>query len=138
MEAIEALGEELPGEAVFKAMVADVQEGAKTKTIRRLGRRLNFERAGMSSLFRKTARKVRRLKEPDSYKAVLLEVDKRWRDMNTWRLIKREGGIFTQSHFFSAIDRQINEGSDTLSQAGKINLIECFKRRGQFIRKHIA
>ena len=122
-------GEDLPGEVVFKAMVADIQEGAETKTILRLGRRLNFERAGMSSLFRKTARKVRRLKEPDSYKAVLLKIDKRWKDMNTWRLIKREGGIFTQSHFFSAIDRQINDdGSIGLKPEYKRIYIKLFGR----------
>lgn len=100
---------ELPGEEVFKAMMEDVKEGAVTKTILRLGRRLNFERAGMSSLFRKTARKVKRLEKPDSYKAALLKIDKKWGNTNIWRLIKRESGSYTISHFLSAFDRQIND-----------------------------
>jgi putative spermidine/putrescine transport system permease protein len=90
-------------------MVEDVKVGAAAKTILRLGRRLNFERAGMSSLFRKTARKVSHLKDSESYQAVMLKIDRRWGDLNTWRLIKRESGSFTQSHFLSAIDRQRND-----------------------------
>jgi len=102
-------GKELPKENVFRAMVEDIKIGAAAKTILRLGRRLNFERAGMSSLFRKTARKISRLKEPESYQAVMLEIDRHWGDLNTWRLIKRESGSFTQSHFLSAVDRQRND-----------------------------
>ncbi|MEN8173352.1 MAG: ABC transporter permease [Chloroflexota bacterium] len=102
-------GEELPGEDVYHAMVEDIKEGAATKTILRLGRRMNFERAGMSSLFRKSARELKRLKQPDSYKAAMLKVDKKWGDINVWRLIKRESGSLTLSHFLSACDRQFND-----------------------------
>ena len=52
-------GEELPDESVFKALYEDVRAGAEAKTINRVGKRLNYEQAGMSSLFRKTARKSR-------------------------------------------------------------------------------
>lgn len=99
----------LPSEAVFRAMVEDIRDGAERKTIMRLGRRMNFERAGMSTLFRKSARKIKRLKTPDSYKSALLKIDKKWGDANVWKLIKRESGIYTKSHFLSAVDRQISD-----------------------------
>ena len=102
-------GQELPGEDIYRAMVEDIKEGAATKTILRLGRRLNFERAGMSSVLRKTARKVKGLQQPDSYQAEMLKIDRHWGDINIWRLIKRESGAFTKSHFLSAIDRQTND-----------------------------
>ena len=82
---------ELPGEAAFAALVADFQEGRENRTIGRVGVRLNYEMGGMSSLFRKTARRARRLNEAP-YQAAVLKIDKRWGDLDTWRLIKREGG----------------------------------------------
>ncbi|MEN8190304.1 MAG: ABC transporter permease, partial [Thermodesulfobacteriota bacterium] len=45
---------ELPDEEFFKAFVVDGQKAAEAKTINKLGKRLNYEKAGMSSLFRKT------------------------------------------------------------------------------------
>ncbi len=74
-------GQELPGEDIYRAMVEDIKEGAEAKTILRLGRRLNFERSGMSSLFRKTGRKLTRF-EPEevetTYTDLLLGIDKKW------------------------------------------------------------
>ncbi len=102
-------GQELPGEDVYQAMVEDIKEGAITRTILRVGRRLNFEKAGMSSLLRKSARTLKHLEQPDSYKAVMLKIDRHWGDINTWKLIKRESGSLTLSHFLSAFDRQFND-----------------------------
>ena len=49
---------ELPDEAVFTAMAADLKEAAKAKTHTKVGTRLNYENPGMSSIFRKTGRKA--------------------------------------------------------------------------------
>ena len=51
----------LPDESVFKAFVNDAQLAAKAKTINRLGKRLNYEKSGTSSLFRKTGRKIKKI-----------------------------------------------------------------------------
>ena len=102
---------ELPGEAAFAALVADFQEGRENRTIGRVGVRLNYEMGGMSSLFRKTARRARRLNEAP-YQAAVLKIDKRWGDLDTWRLIKREGDAYTPSYYLAAVDmRQAADGS---------------------------
>ena len=46
----------LPGEAVFEALVGDIQKAFKDRTLGRVGRRLNYEKSGMSSLFRKSGK----------------------------------------------------------------------------------
>ena len=46
----------LPDEAVFEALVRDIQAAFKDRTLGRVGRRLNYEKPGMSSLFRKSGR----------------------------------------------------------------------------------
>lgn len=102
----DATSGELPGEDVFAAMVADVKEGREARTIGRVGVRLNYERSGMSSLFRKTSRKVRRLKE-GPYKSALIKLDKKWGQIDVWRVIQREGRRFTPSYYLAALDLRI-------------------------------
>ena len=115
---IEALknwdGEELPDESVFAALAQDFHEGAKNKTIGKVGKRLNFEKSGMSSLFRKTSRKAKRFKldEITNFKETFIDINKDWEDINTWRLIHRESGKYTSSHLLSSVDfKKSDEGN---------------------------
>jgi len=72
----DATGDALPGEPVFRAMYYDLFLAAEMKRHTRLGSRLNYESAGMSSLFRQAGRA---LDDPgkDAQKA-LEAVDERW------------------------------------------------------------
>lgn len=97
---------ELPDEATFQALVQDFKVGAKEKTISRLGRRLNYEKSGMSGLFRKTARKIKKLETPESATEAMIAIDKKWGKLETWRLIKRESGKYSSSYYLSAFDAQ--------------------------------
>jgi len=97
---------ELPDEATFQALVQDFKVGAKEKTISRLGRRLNYEKSGMSGLFRKTARKMKKLETPESATEAMIAIDKKWGKLETWRLIKRESGKYSSSYYLSAFDAQ--------------------------------
>lgn len=99
---------ELPDEATFQALIEDFKVGAEEKTISRLGRRLNYEQSGMSGLFRKTARKIKKLETPESAKAAMIAIDKDWGDIETWRLIKRESGKYSSSYYLAAFDAQKN------------------------------
>ena len=94
---------ELPDEAAFAALVADFKEGRENRTIGRVGVRLNYESGGMSSLFRKTGRRAKRITEPP-YREAMIKIDKRWGDLDTWRLIKRESDAYTASYYLAAVD----------------------------------
>ena len=94
---------ELPDEAVFAALVADFKEGRENRTIGRVGVRLNYESGGMSSLFRKTGRRAKRI-EGAPYREAMIDLDQRWGDLDTWRLIKRESDAYTASYYLSAVD----------------------------------
>lgn len=104
----DAKSTELPDESVFEALVSDIQTAHKDKTLGRVGRRLNYEKPGMSSLFRKTGRHARRITEAP-FKAQLLEVDKRWHDISVWRLIHRESGTLTGSYFLASSDLRFDD-----------------------------
>ena len=107
----DAASEELPGEPVFAALVADFKEGRENRTIGRVGVRLNYEMGGMSSLFRKTGRRAKRIEEAP-YREAMLELDKRWGNLDVWRVIKRESDAYTPSYYLAAVDmRFMADGS---------------------------
>ena len=106
---------ELPDESVFEALVLDIQAAYADKTLGRVGRRLNYEKPGMSSLFRKTGRQARRITEAP-FKEQLLRVDKRWHDVSVWRLIHRESGALTGSYFLASSDLRLDDRGEIARQ----------------------
>ena len=115
IQAWDAQGSELPDEAVFEALVRDMQAAFKDKTLGRVGRRLNYEKPGMSSLFRKTGRNTRKITEAP-FKEQLLAIDKRWHDVSVWRLIHRESGATTSSYFLASSDLRLNDQGEIARQ----------------------
>ena len=106
---------ELPEEAAFAALVADFQEGRENRTIGRVGVRLNYELSGMSSLFRKTGRRAKRITEAP-YRDAMIDLDKRWGDLDVWRLIKRESDAYTASYYLAAADLRFTVGGSVVRQ----------------------
>lgn len=94
---------ELPSEKVFAALLKDLKESRKNRTITRVGQRLNYESPGMSSLFRSSGRKVKRIKEPP-YKEALIKANKGWGQIETWMLIKHFSPAYTDGYFLAAVD----------------------------------
>ncbi len=101
---------ELPGEAVFVALAADFVEAKKTKAGGRVGRRLNYEKPGFASLFRKTTRHADKLEAP--YRAAFIAVDKKWGDVENWRIFKRESAAYTIAYYLSATDMSRDASGD--------------------------
>ena len=93
---------ELPPEEVFAAAKEDFEKGFEEKTILKVGRRMNYEDSGFSSLFRKTARRAKDFEPP--YKEAFIDRDEDWGKVETWRYLKRESGAFTISYYLAALD----------------------------------
>ncbi len=115
---------ELPSDETFQAFVEDLVVAVDNKTHTRLGSRLNYEQSGMSSLFRKTGRRADRIEGPD-YKAALIEIDEDWGDPETWRLIQRFSGNYTDGYFLSAID-MTRDGDGAIVMKDERNQIYVF------------
>ncbi|WP_264211913.1 ABC transporter permease [Leisingera thetidis] len=99
---------EAPGEEVFTALAADMQVAAKEKTHTRLGTRLNYELTGISSLFRKSGRKVSRwdLAADAPFKDKFLSIDKDWGSIEVWRTISTYTPKYTNGYFLNSVDMQ--------------------------------
>ena len=107
----DASKDELPSEEIFAAMAEDIREGRKNRTITRAGQRLNYEAPGMSSLFRSSARKVKRI-EKGPYKPALIKAHRKWGQVETWKLIKQFTPKYTPGYFLAAVDaKQEPDGS---------------------------
>ncbi|WP_163848138.1 ABC transporter permease [Pseudooceanicola aestuarii] len=75
--------QELPGDDAFTALYVDMWFAAEYKNHTRLGTRLNYEQTGVSSLFRKTGRRVDRF-DTDIYTEQFTALDPTWADPKTW------------------------------------------------------
>lgn len=96
-------GEGLPNEAVFAAMAADMREASDARTLHVAGRRLNNEKAGLQALVNRTARALPAT-PPASWRAAFGDVDRRWLDADTWRVVARSVSTWTPIHLLAAFD----------------------------------
>ena len=119
----DAEGNALPSEAVFAAMVEDIKEGRENRTISRAGQRLNYEAPGMSSLFRSSGRKAKKIRK-GPYKAALIKVHKAWGDIETWKLIRQFSPEYTDGYFLAAIDakRKVDGDLTRVNEEARIYL----------------
>ncbi len=122
---------ELPDEAVFKSLALEGQVAAKEKTINKIGKRLNYDKSGMSSLFRKTGRKLTRFdpeKLETNYTDFILGLDKKWKNIEVWQLFKRESVKYTPAYYYSAFDAQMTVDGLKSKAENKRIYIKLFKR----------
>ncbi len=95
---------EAPDEAVFAALYEDMTVAVKEKTHTRLGSRLNYEESGISSLFRKTGRGIKRMDEAGPFKDQFIKADKDWGNVETWQVLQRFSPRYTGGYFLNAFD----------------------------------
>ncbi len=118
LDSWDATSDELPGENVFEALVLDIKAGAPDRVITRVGKRLNYEQPGMSSLFRKSQRRIPKLEE-GPYKDAVIKIDKKWAKLTTWQLIKTFSPPLTAGYFWAALDLQVTPSGDVEFQDEK-------------------
>ena len=121
---------ELPGEDVYAAMAVDMFAAVEAKKHTRLGTRLNYEKTGISSLFRQSGRKIKKWDPVNDgpYKAKFLEIHKGWGDIETWRTIQTHSGRVTPGYFLNAIDMQKTPDGPKAQPEDKQILVKLFKR----------
>ena len=78
----DAEGDTIPDETIFEALYDDIFFAQESKLHTRLGSRLNYEQTGVSSLFRKTGRKVEDMGEV--YQDQFEGLDDFWKTGENW------------------------------------------------------
>ena len=95
-------GLEEPDEALFMALVEDLKQARKDRTIGRIATRVNQEYPGTRSLFTSTARKAKKLKAP--FKKSVIKTNKKWANIAVWRAMKITSQDLTPSFYATALD----------------------------------
>ncbi len=99
-----------PDEAMYAALVADLVDARKAKTIGKVATRVNREKAGTRSVFTSSARKAAKLEAP--FKEALIDVKKEWADPAIWEAMKTASNTWTLGYYANALDyRQNADGS---------------------------
>ena len=121
---------ELPSDAVYDAFARDMIVATNEKTHTRLGTRLNYEKTGISSLFRKSGRKIKKWDpvEDAPFKDKLIEVHDGWGDIETWKTIQTHMRTITPGYFLNAIDMQLTPDGAEAQPEDKRILIKLFVR----------
>jgi len=117
---------EVPDEAVFAALAADMKTAVKNKTHTRLGSRLNYEKTGVASLFRKSGRRIKKwdLAEDAPFKEKFLDLDKKWGEPELWQLLKLYSPAYTSGYFLNAIDlKQTPGGFEPRAESEQIYIL---------------
>ena len=126
----DALSGELPDESVYKAFAQDIQNAAKAKVHTKVALRLNYEKSGIASLFKKTAGKAKKwdIETDGPFKEKLIKVHKGWGEVEVWQTIKTHSPAYTSGYFLNAVDmRKTAQGADWQPE-DKTILIKLFQR----------
>ncbi len=109
-------GKDLPGEPVFAALILDLKAGAKSREIGKVGTRLNYEKSGMRSMITGSARKSKKVTN-GPYKPQVLKMHKKWSEVETWNVIKRNTSPYTIGYYLNAVDMKYdNKTGDIVMQ----------------------
>jgi putative spermidine/putrescine transport system permease protein len=120
----------LPDEDVYAAFARDMVVAIEAKKHTRLGGRLNYEKTGMSSMFRQSGRKLKKI-DPVAdapFKDKLIKIHKGWGDIETWKLLQTHSGIYTSGYFLNAVDAQKTADGPAWQPEDKQILLKLFGR----------
>lgn len=108
IEAWDPASGEMPPEPVYRALAQDLATAFENRNHTQLGRRFNYESAGMSSIFRKSGRRVSKwdIETDGPFREKFLDIDEDWGDVEYWATIKANSGYYTTSYFLAAFDAQ--------------------------------
>lgn len=118
---------ELPDEQTFEALAEDLKIAVAARVHTRLGGRLNYEKSGMSGLFRKTGRAVRQM-EQGPYQAQFIEADEDWGDVETWQVINKFKTPYTPGYFLTAVDAESTADGVQMKPENERIYIKLFAR----------
>jgi len=121
---------ELPDEIVYAAFAGDIQRAAQAKAHTRVGLRLNYERSGSASLFKKTARQAKKwdLEADAPFKEKLIATHKDWGEVGIWQTLKTHSPRYTAGYFLNAVDMRKTMTGPEMQPENRQILITLFQR----------
>ena len=114
--------DELPPEAVYKAIFNDIHYGDKVQVGKALTR-MNYSKSGWKSLIKKTRRAIKKIVKsgelPTSYKETMISIHEGWGDRLFWVSMKQMVNEKTAIYYWNAIDRTYDIDGNVMMQDEK-------------------
>jgi len=106
--------QDLPSEEIYEAMFFEVKEG-QGFSIGKASTRMNYAKSGWKSLLKKSKRKFKKIEE-GPYKDQMIEIDKRWADMEYWKALGVMIDPTTAGYYLNAIDLKYDVNKEVIQQ----------------------
>ena len=121
---------QLPDETVYAAFASDIKIATLAKVHTKVGLRLNYEKSGIASLFKKTARKAKRwdIENDGPFKEKMIGIHKNWGKVEIWQTLQVHGSEYTSGYFLNAIDMRKTVTGPEFQPEEKQVLLLLFKR----------
>ncbi len=110
-------GTSIPEENAFAALFNDLQRARQDGTAASLGKRLNYEDAGMRTRIMKLARAVGTFK-PGAVAPQIIGIDAAWGEVRTWQIIERNRDTATPYYLLTAIDLAVDASGALVAVKG--------------------
>lgn len=107
-------GNDVPGEAAYAALAADLKQAEDQKTATQIGTRINYEFPGAISQVTSSANKVSDLAS-GPYKAALIGISPFWGRHDVWNLLKRGTSAYTAYYLLRSVDHQFGPDSQIVA-----------------------
>jgi putative spermidine/putrescine transport system permease protein len=100
-------GRDLPGDAAYAALAADLARAREAGNLATAAQRLNYDIPGFRSLLFTTARRLggADMAGAPPTRESFARIDRRWNDRAIWAAIKRASGPLTDFYLLAAVDR---------------------------------
>ncbi|MFT4192505.1 MAG: ABC transporter permease [Comamonas sp.] len=121
---------ELPPEAAYAALAADLLRARESDALSRVAGRLNYDEAGARSLLMKTARRLDAADAPpDSWRQRLSGIDRRWGEPGLWTTLKYASSAWTIEYYLKALDFKRDASGAIVAQGeGERLYVDAFVR----------
>lgn len=106
-------GNELPNDAAFNAVAADLRQARSAGQVAMITKRLGYEGSDYRTLINRT---LRQLPAPDSgnVREQLIQTQPMWGELATWRTLDRASRPFTSYYLLAVFDHRVDPASGNI------------------------
>ena len=104
----------LPNENLYETFGKELLKNQEEKSISKLGAEIGRFGPRMSSLIKKTGRKLARIENIENYKQAFSEINERWVEKSTFVIIKSASNIWTPDYYLHSLDLTRNENGNVV------------------------
>ncbi|SMN01778.1 Spermidine Putrescine ABC transporter permease component PotB (TC 3.A.1.11.1) [uncultured Candidatus Thioglobus sp.] len=116
--------QQLPNESTFKVMAFELQTMYQQKTFGRFAAQVNHHIAGVGSVIKRSARKLKKIQltQISDYQSLLVSISPRWGELDMWRGIKTAAQPYSINYYLNALDLKTLESGEIVQKPAEFRV----------------